>query len=50
MVRLFGMMPSSEITISKRYLDQHGLKIRIDAGPHGWTVNWAAGEAPAGEA
>lgn len=43
MNRLFGMMPSSEITISKRYLDQHGLKIRIDAGPHGWTVNWADG-------
>lgn len=43
MKRFFGMMPSSEIERSKTYDDGYGLKIRIDAGPNGWTVTWADG-------
>ena len=45
MKRIFGMMPSNEIKISKRYEDQIGLKITIDAGPHGWTILYADGSS-----
>lgn len=41
MNRFFGMMPSSEVTISKTYKDRLGLKITIDAGKNGWTIMWA---------
>ena len=43
MNRLWGMMPSNEITISKRYKDHNGLTVRIDAGPKGWAVIYADG-------
>ena len=43
MDRFFGMMPSKEIKLSKSYDDGHGMHIRIDAGPNGWTVIWADG-------
>jgi hypothetical protein len=41
MNRFFGMMPSSEIEISKSFKDENGLEITIDAGPHGWTIIYA---------
>ena len=41
MDRFFGMMPVSEIEITKNYKDQDGLGISIDAGKNGWTVRWA---------
>ena len=41
MKRFFGMMPSSEIEIEKRYKDKHGYKISIQAGPHGWSIIYA---------
>lgn len=41
MQRFFGMMPSSEIEVSKTYDDGQGRTVGIDAGPHGWTVRWA---------
>lgn len=43
MKRFFGMMPSDEIKKSETYDDGNGLRIRIDAGPNGWTVTWADG-------
>lgn len=43
MKRFCGMMPSSEIEISKQYKDDHGLKITIEAGVHGWTITYADG-------
>lgn len=41
MKRFFGMMPSSEIEQQKRYVDEHGLKITIQAGKNGWTILYA---------
>lgn len=43
MNRFFGMMPSSEIKVSKQYMDSHKLRIRIDAGDNGWTITYADG-------
>ena len=43
MKRFFGMMPSSEVTLEKTYKDNGGLRIRLQAGPHGWTVIYADG-------
>ena len=43
MKRFFGMMPSSEVTLEKTYKDDGGLRIRLQAGPHGWTVIYADG-------
>ena len=43
MNRIFGMMPRSEIQKEKWYLDQNGLTIGVQAGPHGWTIMWADG-------
>ena len=36
-----GMMPSSEIEVSKTFKDDLGLKIRIEAGKNGWTIMYA---------
>ena len=36
-----GMMPSSEIELRKTFIDKHGLKISIDAGKNGWTIQYA---------
>ena len=41
MKRFFGKMPSSEVEVSKRYKDENGLEITIEAGPHGWTIIYA---------
>ena len=41
MKRFFGMMPSKEIEIEKRYKDKYGLRISIQAGIHGWTIIYA---------
>lgn len=43
MNRFFGMMPSSEIEIEKRFKDDNGLFVTIQAGPNGWTILWADG-------
>lgn len=43
MKRFFGMMPSEEVEKEKLYIDDSNLKIRIQAGPHGWTIIWADG-------
>ena len=43
MKRFFGMMPSSEIEMTKKYEDENGLIITIDAGPRGWTIIYADG-------
>lgn len=43
MKRFFGMMPSSEVTLERTYKDNEGLRIRLQAGPHGWTVIYAVG-------
>lgn len=41
MKRFFGMMPSSEVEKEKTYKDDIGLKITIQAGPHGWSILYA---------
>ncbi len=41
MNRFFGMMPSDEIKKEKHYKDDLGLRITIQAGPHGWTIMYA---------
>ena len=41
MNRFFGMMPSSEIEVSKTFKDDFGLRISIDAGKNGWTIMYA---------
>ena len=43
MKRFFGMMPTSEIEIEKILTDDNGMKVRIQAGPNGWTILWADG-------
>lgn len=43
MKRFFGMMPSSEIDREENYRDNGNYKLRIQAGPHGWTVIYADG-------
>lgn len=47
MRRFFGMMPSSEIEVTKIYDDGLSgyLRLQIDAGPNGWTVHMADGSA-----
>lgn len=41
MKRFFGMMPSSEVEMSKTFVDDLGLKITIQAGENGWTILYA---------
>lgn len=41
MKRFFGMMPMSEIEKTATFKDKYGHKVRIDAGPNGWTVRYA---------
>lgn len=41
MIRFMGLMPSNEITINRYFIDRNKLEIRIQAGPHGWTVIYA---------
>lgn len=44
MNRFFGMMPSSEVEISKRYRVSGG-NVVIDAGKNGWTILYADGSS-----
>lgn len=41
MKRFMGLMPSDEVTINKYFIDSNKLRIRIQAGPHGWTIIYA---------
>ena len=41
MKRFFGMMPSSEVEISKTFKDDCGFKDIIQAGKKGWTIIYA---------
>lgn len=42
MKRFFGMMPSSEVEMSKRYrVGIGGGNVVIDAGKNGWTILYA---------
>ena len=41
MKRFFGMMPVNEIKKEKRYRDSNNMVVRIQAGPHGWTIIFA---------
>ena len=41
MKRMFGLMPSTEVEISKRFKDSNGKTIIIDAGKKGWTIIYA---------
>jgi len=43
MKRFMGMMPSSEIKERRVYETPDGRRVRIDAGPNGWTLHWADG-------
>ena len=43
MKRFFGMMHSSEVTLERTYNDKEGLRIRLQAGPKGWSVIYADG-------
>lgn len=43
MKRFYGMMPSDEIELSKFFLDKNENKLRIDAGPNGYTITWYDG-------
>lgn len=44
MNRFFGMMPSSEVEISKKYRVSDG-NVVIDAGKNGWTILYADGSS-----
>lgn len=41
MNRFMGLMPANEIEKSQTFLDEHGLKVTIEAGPNGWTIIYA---------
>ena len=43
MKRFFGMMPTNEVEIEKKYKDKNDYNVTIQAGPNGWTVLWADG-------
>lgn len=43
MKRFFGMMPTSEVEIEKKYKDKNGHDVTIQAGPNGWTILWYDG-------
>lgn len=40
MKRFMGKMPTSEIELSKTFIDSSNFKITIDAGPNGWTIQY----------
>ena len=43
MKRFMGMMTSNEIEREENFKDQNDLKIKIQAGPNGWTILYADG-------
>lgn len=56
MKRFFGLMPSSEVKIEKRFKTKSDSYVTIQAGDHGWTIiyddgsnNYANVDLPAEE-
>ena len=45
MKRFMGMMPKNEIKIEKKYEDDFGFSIIVQAGEHGWSILYADGSA-----
>ena len=46
MIRFAGMMPSNEVKIEKKFMDEFNTEIIIQAGEFGWSVLcWADGSA-----
>ena len=43
MERFMGIMPTNEIEREENFKDQNDLKIKIQAGPNGWTILYADG-------
>ena len=43
MKRFFGIMPTNEVEIEKKYKDKYGYNVTIQAGPNGWSILWADG-------
>ncbi len=41
MKRMFGLMPSNEVKLTKTFIDDMGLKIIVQSGEHGWTIIFA---------
>lgn len=41
MKRFFGMMPSEEVSIERRFKDFSGLSLIIQAGFKGWSIIYA---------
>ena len=44
MKRFMGMMPTNEIEREENFKNQDDLKIKIQAGPNGWTILYSDGE------
>lgn len=40
-IRFFGLMPCTEVEKEAHYIDCRDRPVRIQAGPHGWTVVYA---------
>lgn len=38
---LFGLMPSEEVSIERRFKDTNGLGLLIQAGSKGWSIIYA---------
>lgn len=45
MKRIFGLMPSSEVEVSKRYHTGSGFHVTVQAGPNGWGLLFADSSA-----
>ena len=45
MMRVFGIMPTEEVTMQESYIDGMGGTIIIQAGPNGWSILYADGSA-----
>jgi len=45
MKRIFGLMPSNEVEISKRYHTGSGFYVTVQAGPNGWGIIFADSSA-----
>ena len=41
MNRFMGLMPTSEVKITKHFIDDSGKRIAIQAGEKGWTIIFA---------
>lgn len=45
MKRIFGIMPSNEVEVSKRYHTGSGFHVTVQAGPNGWGILFADSSA-----